>query len=514
MLRVTWFVPEERLGKAINALAATGVFHLQDHRWVGTPADLTVLCQAWSERQHLERHAKAQRLRARLPNDTFLDYQFGWLPHEQRPLFREAHGVFIDEDGLFLWAAAGATPPALAPYLFTSTPTEIPVLPRGLPGNGWELACALRGRLGQAGTWVVIDGWISAGDRPHFECLLASEIAFFTPAEESGLDMAEVPVRIERPAWLQGFVALMRTYGMTGYREIDPTAFFAFGFVLMFGLMFADLGQGLLLALLGAWLQRGEMRRLPNARTVGTVLLPIGLSAALFGALFGSFFAREDVIPPLWFHPMDAALFYLVGSIGLGVCLLVFGLLLNLVNALRMGNWREALHDTYGPIGLVYYIGFIGVLIALGLRKPFWASLSLTVATAALVTFVGMAYRECRGQERVVRILLPLLEGYDMVSKFLVQTLSFARVAAFTLAHVGLSHALMMVYSMFEPWPLVAFPVLVIGNLGIIALEGALVSIQVLRLNFFEFFTKFVRAQGKPFTPLTLKGGLYAQVSV
>ena len=483
----------------------------------------------------------------------FITASAGCQP-KQRPLFREVQGIFIDQDGLFLWAAASIPPPALAPYLFSETPPEtVTVLPRALPGNGWDLVCALEDRLGQAGPWVVIDGWISADDRPRFERLLAAEFAFFTPAEETGLDMAEVPVRLERPIWLQGFVALMRTYGTTGYREIDPTVFFALGFILMFGLMFADLGQGLVLAALGAWLLRGrtwcrspknlfsnchervsaggdrsagtgaytavcedsEHRPTPdharavnlktdsNARTLGTVLLPIGLSAALCGALFGSFFAREDVFPPLWFHPMEEALFYLVGSIGLGVCLLVLGLVLNLINALRMGRWREVLHENYGPFGLVYYVGFIGVLIALSLREPFWASLGLALAAMGWVTFVGMAYRACRGQERVVRLLLPLLEGYDMVSKFLVQTLSFARVAAFTLAHVGLSHALMMVYAMLEPWPLIAYLALVIGNLGIIALEGVLVSIQVLRLNFFEFFTKFVRAQGKRFTPLT-----------
>jgi V/A-type H+-transporting ATPase subunit I len=280
----------------------------------------------------------------------------------------------------------------------------------------------------------------------------------------------------------------------------------------MFGMMFADLGQGLLLSLLGLglfytvktasgplWMQ-GKA-----ARIVGKILVPIGLSAALFGALFGSCFAREDIVPALWFHPMEMVPFYLAMSIGIGMLTISSGLILSLVNTIRMGADRPWFWDKFGLLGLIFYVGFILLAVALLLQHSGLATSGAILCGLMLTALMGHTFVENRSESMLMRLFLSLLEGYDMLIKFFVQTLSFARIAAFTLAHIGLSMAVVIMADSLTGWPLLALIVMVLGNLFIIVLEGLLVSIQVVRLHFFEFFTKFVVGGGKPFTPLTLE---------
>jgi len=511
MFRLTWILPHHREAEALQSLANTGMFHLSERIWLGDKRDMTQLEHSYHAHCRAEAVSYGRRLMAMFPPDTLFTYRIGAMPPGELSQIEEA-GVLALDNGLFLWVGNTKPPDSLAPYLLADFSTDTEYVEQDLSRSQWQLLLATAERIGHVYPWVVIDGWVPASERRRFASLLGNEAASLCLADECGLPFEDVPVSRKNPRWLDGFGRLIHSFDTTGYREIDPALFLAAGFVLMFGMMFADLGQGLLLSMLGlCLLAASRQRKLPlwltgsSARAAGHILVPVGLSAALFGALFGSCFAREDLLPALWFHPLDQVLFYLAGSIGIGMFMMLLGLLLGLVNRFRMRRFNELFWESTGLIGLFFYLGFVSVLAGLLFDYKPAALAGGASSVAALLLLILHRFRLVRAEGLVVRLFLALLEGFDMLLKFSVQTFSFARIAAFTLAHVGLSMAVVMMSDMLEAWPFLSIGVLIIGNLFIIVLEGLLVAIQVTRLHFYEFFSKFVVGGGKIFTPLTIR---------
>lgn len=511
MLRLTWFLPESRLCTALERLVRTDTFHLFDQVRLGDVTDISELKTAYYNRHHARLQQQGRALLDKFPSHTLLSYRIGQLPPGMTVEHQE-ETLITSDDGLFLWSGESDPPATLTPYFFPEEPIKAPDLAVEISERQWQMLLATAECIGHVGPWAIIDGWIPAHEQEHFSRLLENEVVCFCTAEQSGLPFIEIPVQHERPEWLEGFSALMQNFGLTGYRELDPTYLLATGFILMFGMMFADLGQGLLLTGLGFLLlhtANGSGRLLwlrgSTARIVGKVLVPIGLSAALFGALFGSCFAREDIVPALWFHPMENVFFYLGASIGIGMLTITLGLALSLFNTFRMRADKPWFWEKYGLLGLVYYIGFVLLALAVLLRNETVAAIGGLLCLLMLALLMCHTYWEMHAESHTMRFLFGVLECYDIIMKFLVQTLSFARIAAFTLAHVGLSKAVVLITDLSAGWPLLAAGVMVFGNLFIILLEGLLVSIQVVRLHFFEFFTKFVVGGGRPFRPLSME---------
>jgi V/A-type H+-transporting ATPase subunit I len=511
MLRLTWILPHHREAEALQSLARSGVFHLSERIRLGDKGNIKLLKQSYRAHCRAEAATYGRRLLSTFPSDTLFTYHIGEMPPGELSHIDDA-GVFALDSGLFLWVGKAEPPDSITPYLLAESSTDTGYIEHGLSRQQWQLLLATAERIGHVDPWVVIDGWVPASEQRSFARLLRDEAASLCLADECGLPFEDVPVSKKSLRWLDGFGRLIQSFDTTGYREIDPTVFVASGFVLMFGMMFADLGQGLLLSMLGLWLLGASRhKKLPSwltgstARAAGHVLVPIGLSAAFFGALFGSFFAREDLLPPLWFHPLDQVLFYLAGSIGIGIFMILLGLLLGVFNRFRMRHFNEMLWESTGLIGLIFYLGFVSTLAGLVFGFKPIALMGGLGSTVALLLLMAYKFQQARAEGLFVRLFLALLEGFDMLLKFFVQTLSFVRIAAFTLAHVGLSMAVVMMSDMLEAWPVLSLGMLIIGNLFIIALEGLLVGIQVTRLHFYEFFSKFVVGGGKIFSPLTIK---------
>jgi V/A-type H+-transporting ATPase subunit I len=207
----------------------------------------------------------------------------------------------------------------------------------------------------------------------------------------------------------------------------------------------------------------------------------------LFGLLFGSLFAREDLIPALWLHPMNDPLLVLAVPLVFGALLLLLGLLLNGLEAAWRGVgrhwwWCEA------PMILLY-----GGLLALLLHPGAVHALLLGLAWALLGGLVT-------GQGHpAARLGLAFGELFEQLFQLAVNSLSFSRVGAFALAHAGLSQAVVALAGLAGHG---GWLVLILGNLFILALEGLVVSIQTTRLVLFEFFIRFLRAEGRGFSPL------------
>lgn len=331
--------------------------------------------------------------------------------------------------------------------------------------------------------WVT--GWTSdldgheinqALDRGHVQHLLR----YKDPPE--GL---ACPVVLHNPRWVKPFELFPALLGTPGATEADPSRILAIVAPLMFGFMFGDIGQGAVLLALGLWLRK----RVP----VFALLVPYGAMAVLFGFLFGSIFSNEHLIPALWMHPIEHPQEMMVIALGFGVVILTTGLLLDALGAFwrrLFGYWLA----TRGGI-LVAYLGIVGAFINPGLLLFTWIGFAWFVLGTALTS------RHNKLLE-VPKALGELVEG---MLQLLVNTVSFVRVGAFALAHAGLSAAIIGMADA-TGGGIFWLVVMILGNALVIALEGLIVGIQTTRLLLFEFFIRFLTAEGRQLKPLTGPG--------
>jgi len=327
--------------------------------------------------------------------------------------------------------------------------------------------------------FVWITGWTSDLRGKHLMAALEatrspSLLRFSAPP--AGFD----PPRIyDNPKWLRPFEIFARVLGVPGNKEVDPTPVVGVVVPVLFGYMFGDVGHGLVLAAVGWWLR--------NRYPVSALLLPGGLSAAIFGLLFGSVFGVEGLIPALWLHPLDEPIHVLSVPLIFGVLLLSLGQLLRALGALWSGDLRSWLAVDGGF--LVLYLG--------GLASLFSTDLWPLAAVGSIWYLVGAWWLHGGGASAFAALGHLVESGLQIV----VNTLSFARVGAFALAHAALSLAMITLAGV--PDSLIGSAMIVVfGNLLVIVLEGLVVSIQTTRLVLFEFFVRFLQGGGRVFRPL------------
>jgi len=309
---------------------------------------------------------------------------------------------------------------------------------------------------------------------------------------------ARAPLVLANPWWVRPFELFPRLIGMPGASGADPSLLLAFAVPLMFGYMFGDVGQGIVLALAGALLAR----RVPVLR----LLVPCGIAAALFGFVFGSVFAMKDLVEPLWLRPLAHPLTVLVVPLVAGAVLLTLGLLLDLLQAWWQRQTAQWLRDDL-PLLVVYVGVLLGFVTAAGwllaaagvLLSMLLAALHARGEAPSAPGHLAGAVRRRRGP--LGAALAALGELVERTLQILINTLSFARVGAFALVHAGLSSAAVTLAAATGSLA-GAIVVLILGNLLIILLEGLVVSVQTTRLVLFEFFTRFFKPEGRAFRPL------------
>lgn len=323
-----------------------------------------------------------------------------------------------------------------------------------------------------------ISGWTNDPDGVQIEralndCAIHHFLAF--PAAPPG---SNPPVTLHNPPWSRPFEALTRMLGLPVEGDADPSIMVSVIAPVLFGFMFGDVGQGFILFVAGLALRR-------KVPALG-VLVPGGAMAMVFGLLFGSFFSREDVVPALWLHPLEHPIALLVTSVAIGAFILLTGLVLDALQMHwhgRAASWRRS------HVGLL--VAYSGLLVAAFLHR-----FGLVLAGIGIVWFIAGSILE----DGLRKGLTAIGELIETLMQLAVNTVSFARVGAFALAHAGLSVA---VTELADAAGAVGYwPVFVIGNAFIIALEGLVVSIQTTRLMLFEFFIRFLHAGGREFNPL------------
>jgi len=355
----------------------------------------------------------------------------------------------------------------------------------GLPAALGELALA---------AWVVthvpelpvtehfawITGWCADRDEGGLTAALDQQGLHYLLRMTQAPEGAVAPSVLHNPRWARPFETVTGMMGVPAAGDADPSLLVAILAPLMFGYMFGDVAQGAIVALAGYFLGK----RMPALR----LLLPGGLVAIVFGFAFGSVFAREDVVPAFWLHPLAQPLPVLAVALGFGVFTICVGLALDALQNFWRGQLRHWLLCDAGL--LVAYAGIVGAAIDL---RALWA---LPVGIAW--SLAGSAVANPAG--RTLAVGKAAGESLEHLLQLGVNTISFVRVGAFALAHAGLCSAIV---GMAEAAGPAYWPILILGNAAIIALEGLVVSIQTTRLVLFEFFIRFLTARGRPFEPLT-----------
>jgi V/A-type H+-transporting ATPase subunit I len=384
--------------------------------------------------------------------------------------------------------------------------------------------------FGRTSSTVLVSGWVPAERVEAVENAVLETTARRAVIEtRDGAELARkgenVPVEFRNPPWLAPFQLLINAYGCPRYRDIEPTLFAAVSFLVMFGLMFGDLGHGLMLVAAG-W----GVRHFSKARTTrdfGYVVAACGAVAALFGvflqgSVFGLSLGEMGWPLTLSFEPLGGGganvMPYLAMTIIVGITLITLGIVLNIVNRFRTGDFEHGLFDRFGVAGFIFYWGAVG----LGIKWLVLGSGShdgWLVALVLLVPLVVICFREPLFSLLTRRpklweggagigITEGLIEGYETVAGYLANTMSFARVGAFALSHAGLCFVIYEFEKMVKAapgGPLWVVLVLVVGHLFVVALEGFIVFIQILRLEYYEFFSKFFRAEGRRYQPFRIR---------
>lgn len=376
-------------------------------------------------------------------------------------------------------------------------------------------------RFGQLRHTYVVTGWVPTDNLEELTRRLKNasrEILVETlPTSRSGPNQ-NVPVAQTRSKYLEPYQMLVNTYARPRYGELDPTILIAITFPIIFGAMFGDVGQGLVLALLGWLISRGKI--LKSLSSLGGLITACGLSATVFGVLYGSIFGFEEMailgyhLQPLWISPVHNILDILLVSIVFGIILLTFGFLFGIFNYARSRNTGHLLFGHNGIAGLVLYLSLLGFgAAALGFIPVPAAAFGVVAALAALTLMFSEAlihlvegHRPLYEGGFFIYLIQAAVELFEVMISLLSNTLSYVRVGAFAVAHGGLSAAIFILAELFAgPLGAVGYwLVIILGNLFIIGFEGLIVGIQTMRLSYYEFFGKFFTGGGMRFEPLAL----------
>jgi len=322
------------------------------------------------------------------------------------------------------------------------------------------------------------------------------------------------PTKLKNGWFSKPFSMFVEMYGLPSYGEIDPTPFLAITYALLFGIMFGDFGQGLVLMLLGYLLFRFKKNRL------GAIGLRLGISSALFGLLYGSFFGNEEILTPLYtgilglagkpIRVMDSefTMTLLIAAIGLGALFIVIAMILNIVTLIKKKHYAEMIASHNGFSGLILY-GFVLVGAALQLIMQISIFNIFTIIGFAMIPLVLIFLKEplervFHGEKMFPKgfggfFIEGFFELFEIILSYITNTMSFLRVGGFILAHAGM---MLVVMTLMEMVGNSGWIVLIFGNIFVMGLEGLIVGIQVLRLEFYEMFSRYYEGNGIAFSAI------------
>lgn len=386
-----------------------------------------------------------------------------------------------------------------------------------------HLLVKVKNYLKRTAKTYIFSGWVPSNkkrlvEREIYRAASGRAIIEIVPPDEiAGVKQGtvKVPVLLKHPAFFRPFEMLVSSYGLPQYKFIDPTFFVAISFLVIFGMMFGDVGHGVVLALIGWWLGFRKKEAKGATMLVGRLAFYCGLSSVVFGFLFGSVFGLEHLLPTIWVKPMDNVLYFFRVAIYFGIVMISIGIVFNVINAVRARNLKAGLFDHAGIVSAVIYWGGIAIVSIFLSNRPVPVKLLIyAVGLPVLTLFLRepvsalISHRRISFEKGVFTYLMEtVIEVIEIITGYLANTVSFIRVAAFSLAHVGLFIAVFSLVDMVKDKSgglIYSSLILIFGNAVIIALEGLVVTIQAIRLEYYEFFGKFFLGGGVAYKPIGL----------
>lgn len=326
------------------------------------------------------------------------------------------------------------------------------------------------------------------------------------------------PVKLKNCFLAKPFEFYTEMYGVPKYNEIDPTLFIAITYIIIFGIMFADLGQGICVSIVGLFMWKLKKMK------IGKILFPCGISSAVFGLVFGSVFGFEEALNPMYkalfgldekpidVMQSDSIIMILLSAVGIGVTLVLVAMCLNVYSSIKQGDIGKALFGSSGVAGIIFYgsvvFGVVGQLL-LSIKVFTLPYILGLIVVPYLLIFFGeplsaliKGERDWQPESWGGYIMEHLIESIEFLLEYVTNTVSFLRVGAFVLVHAGM---MMVVFVLAETIGTIGYwPVVVLGNIFVMVLEALLVAIQVLRLEYYEMFSRFYSGEGRTYEPVKL----------
>jgi V/A-type H+-transporting ATPase subunit I len=356
---------------------------------------------------------------------------------------------------------------------------------------------------GKNEVFYIICGWIT--DKDSKELLKEAErdsLVYCVCDDGQAETDVKPPTKLKNIKLFKPFEMFIKMYGLPAYNEIDPTSFIAVTYSIIFGIMFGDVGQGLCLVIGGILIYRFKKMNL------AAIISLAGIFSTCFGFLYGSVFGFENWLNPVWLSPRENVMTVLITAIGFGVFLILVAMFLNIINGIKAKNWGKVFFDTNGVAGLLFYAALISsiALVFMGHALPGVIIMIIFFGVPLLLIF----FKEplTRALEKKSRIfpehkamffMESFFELFEVLLSYLTNTISFLRVGAFALSHAGMMAVVMLLAGAETGSPNIA--VLILGNIFVAGLEGLIVGIQVLRLEYYEMFSRFYKGNGKEFKP-------------
>lgn len=372
----------------------------------------------------------------------------------------------------------------------------------------------------QRETFYILCGWMASADADRFEKEVSGDASIFCLIEDNdSITTAKPPTKLKNPKFFQPFEMFVRMYGLPGYHEFDPTIYLALTYCFIFGIMFGDAGQGLCFVIGGFLLYR--LKGTPLAAIMGTA----GIFSVVFGLIYNSFFGFEDFFPyKSLLHAKDDMITLpglgslntvFVLAIAFGMIMILLNMILGIVNAVRKHDAENTFFSQNALAGVIFY-GCIVVMVFLVMSGKMTIGRLIPFIIIPLVASLVVIFLK----EMLTRAVMhnkPIIEGgkgmyfvqaffetFETLLSYLSNTLSYIRIGAYAVSHVAMMQVVMMLAGA-EAGGNPNLVVLIIGNIFVAAMEGLMVAIQVLRLEYYEMFSRFYIGDGRAFKPFIKK---------
>jgi V/A-type H+/Na+-transporting ATPase subunit I len=370
----------------------------------------------------------------------------------------------------------------------------------------------------QSGRLATIQGFVPAKRLPELnqKILLTLEgKAIVLPDRPPEIE--EPPTRILNNRFVKPFEEITKLYGLPKYSEVDPTPFLAISFPILFGLMFGDLGHGLIL-LIGGLTVGLLIKGNQGIKNVCFIMAACGIAGMVAGLLFGEFFGLPLPWGPLWFSPFEGGVFnFLIFALFVGIVQIISGLIIEGVNFAIQHKIADALLTSLPKI--LFYIGGVYIIAVYQLNFSAWLSgpilfviipfVILVVGKPVYLAISKPKIHATGEHSEMDTVSGRLFEGGDFFTRLLSNTISYSRILALLMAHWALLLAVYSIAGIIGTATvltlILSVVVIVFGNVFVLALEGLIVFIHTLRLHFYEWFSKFYAGTGKEFHPYLQK---------